>query len=90
MVNMVRTVEVAEVPMDRQGRVVIPRHLRGALGAVPGTVRIREVDGGLLLEAPVLGDIDFDTDDGLPVLRLGEPVSNAEVVAAIHEERGGR
>lgn len=36
--------------MDRQGRVVVPRAMRDALGPAPGTIRIREVDGGLLLE----------------------------------------
>lgn len=36
--------------MDRQGRLVVPRSMRDVLGSAPGTVRIREVDGGLLLE----------------------------------------
>lgn len=40
----------AELTIDRQGRLVVPRSMRDALGAVPGTIRIREVEGGLLLE----------------------------------------
>lgn len=41
---------VEELTIDRQGRIVVPRSMRDTLGSVPGTVRIREVDGGLLLE----------------------------------------
>lgn len=41
---------VEELSIDRQGRLVVPRSMRDTLGAVPGTIRIREVDGGLLLE----------------------------------------
>jgi len=41
---------VEELSMDRQGRLVVPRSMRDVLGSARGTVRIREVDGGLLLE----------------------------------------
>lgn len=41
---------IEELTIDRQGRLVVPRSMRDTLGAVPGTVRIREVEGGLLLE----------------------------------------
>lgn len=41
---------IEELTIDRQGRLVVPRSMRDTLGTVPGTVRIREVDGGLLLE----------------------------------------
>lgn len=50
---------------------------------------IREVDDGLLLEPPTSGDITV-ADDGLPVLTLGEPITNDEVLDAIDDERGHR
>lgn len=78
-----------EIPIDRQGRVVIPRHLRSTLGPVPGTVHARRVDGGLLLEHHSEGEV-VEADDGLPVLVLGTRVTNAEVLEAIDAERSAR
>lgn len=69
--------------------MVIPRHLRGVLGPVPGTVKARRIDGGLLLEQPTSGAV-IEAEDGLPVLVLGRPVTNDEALAAIDAERSER
>lgn len=81
--------EAAEIRIDRQGRLVIPRQLRAALGDVPGVVRARLVDDGVLLEHPSVGRVDV-ADDGLPVLRGSGSVDNDEVLAAIDAERADR
>ena len=78
-----------EVPVDRQGRLVVPRHLRDALGEVPGVVRVRAVDGGLLLESTPSGTTTLG-DDGLPLLIVGAEVTNDTVLAAIDDERNLR
>lgn len=68
---------------------MIPRQLRAALGDVPGVVRARLVDDGVLLEHPSVGRVDV-ADDGLPVLRGSGSVDNDEVLAAIDAERADR
>lgn len=78
-----------EIRIDRQGRLVIPRQLRTALGDVPGVVRARLVDDGVLLEHPSAGRVET-ADDGLPVLRGVGTVSNEDVLAAIDAERADR
>jgi len=91
MPNMARIVDesTVDVPIDGQGRVVIPRSLRAALGAVPGVVRARRVESGILLELPFDGEVIVG-DDGLPVVVLGRSVSNEETLAAIDAERAHR
>lgn len=66
-----------------------PRHLRSVLGTVPGTVRASRVDGGRLIEQAVTGEV-IEDDDGLPILLLGRPVTNDEVLTAIDAERSER
>ncbi len=91
MPDMARVVDerTVDVPIDGQGRVVIPRSLRSALGAVPGVIRARRVEGGILLEHPVDGEVSVG-DDGLPIVLLGRPISNDESLAAIDAERAER
>ncbi len=91
MPDMARVVDerTVDVPIDGQGRVVIPRSLRSALGAVPGVIRARRVEGGILLEHPVDGEVAVG-DDGLPIVLLGRPISNDESLAAIDAERAER
>lgn len=91
MPGMARIVDewTVDVPIDGQGRVVIPRSLRAALGAVPGIVRARRVEGGILLEHPFDGEVVVG-NDGLPVVVLGHPVSNDDMLAAIDAERADR
>lgn len=78
-----------EIRIDRQGRLVIPRQLRAALGDVPGVVRARQVDDGVLLEHPSAGHVEV-AEDGLPILRGSGAVGNDEVLAAIGAERADR
>lgn len=89
MARMARTDQRTEVPIDRQGRLVVPRHLRDGLGPVPGVVTARRVDEGILLEAPPNGELSV-ADDGLPVLVIDGTVTNEQVLAAIDAERDQR
>lgn len=78
------------VKVDRQGRMVLPQWLRRELVETPGEVQLRRTrDGILITPVAVKGRVE-QAADGLPVLRLGHPVGNDEVLAAIDEERAGR
>ncbi len=81
--------DAVELSIDRQGRLVIPRSLRGHLGSVPGTVRARAIEGGVVLEPLSSGSIATGAD-GLPMLILDEGVSHAEVLDAIDAARTER
>ena len=52
-------------------------------------VRVRAVDGGLLLEPTPSGTATLG-DDGLPLLIVGAEVTNDTVLAAIDDERNLR
>lgn len=82
--------EVTIVSVDQQGRLVLPRRLRDGLVDVPGRVVVRRVPEGLLLIPDRDPGAVRTSDDGLPVLDLDRPVSNAEVLAAIDEDRAAR
>lgn len=76
--------------VDRQGRLVLPQSVRRRLVTTPGELELRETpDGVLLSPLPARGAVE-ESADGLPLLRLGRPVRNDEVLAAIDEERGDR
>jgi len=78
------------VKVDRQGRLVLPLWLRRGLVTAPGEVVLRRTaDGVLLTPVAVEGGVE-QAADGLPVLRLGRPVTNDEVIDAIARERTGR
>lgn len=84
------SVEIMVVQVDRQGRLVLPRRLRDGLVDVPGRVVVRRTAEGLLLTPDRHAGAVRTSDDGLPVLDLDEPVSNAQVLAAIDEDRAAR
>jgi len=78
------------VRVDRQGRLVLPQHLREGLVDVPGELLVRRTSDGLLLSPlHVQGEVRMDAD-GLPVLDLGRAVTNSEVLAALAGERQSR
>jgi bifunctional DNA-binding transcriptional regulator/antitoxin component of YhaV-PrlF toxin-antitoxin module len=80
----------ALVKVDRQGRLVLPLGFREDLTTTPGEVVLTQTDEGVLISAvPSQGAVSTGKD-GLPVLRLGRTVSNAQVVAAVDAERGAR
>lgn len=69
---------------------MLPLWLRRELVATPGEVLLRRTADGILLTAVTPeGEIE-QAPDGMPVLRLGRPVTNDEVVEAIRRERSGR
>jgi bifunctional DNA-binding transcriptional regulator/antitoxin component of YhaV-PrlF toxin-antitoxin module len=78
------------VKIDRQGRLVLPQALRRELVAAPGEVLVRRTADGVLLSSLVREGGVEQAADGLPVLRLGRPVSNDEVLDAIGRERSER
>lgn len=80
----------SRVRVDGQGRMVLPRWLRRGLVDEPGEITAELTPDGVLLR-PTSPDGEIGrTDDGLPVLRLGQPVTNDEVLAAIDRERSER
>lgn len=81
---------VARVQVDKQGRMVLPQWLRRRLVTAPGEVMVRETPDGVLL-TPVAPERQVEWGaDGLPVLRLGRPATNDEVLQAIDHERAER
>jgi len=86
---------VGTVSVDRQGRLVLPRHIRRRLGidGRPGQLRLVETADGVLLEAPP-ADAAVGTDrDGLPSVTIGGlpgAVRNAAVLEAIEADRATR
>ncbi len=69
---------------------MLPRAIRDELLRVPGEVLVRRtVDGWLMTAADTEGTIS-EGADGLPVLTIGRPVTTAEVLDAIDQERAGR
>lgn len=81
---------VTRIRIDKQGRMVLPQWLRRELGADPGEVAVQRTAEGVLLTAVTpVGEVRTD-EDGVPKLQLGRPVSNAEVLRAIDEERAER
>jgi bifunctional DNA-binding transcriptional regulator/antitoxin component of YhaV-PrlF toxin-antitoxin module len=83
------------VPIDKQGRLVLPRAIRERLGlpaGQEGRLRLWESADRVMIEAePRQSRIDTG-DDGMPVLHvagLGE-VDNDAVLAAIHRDRDTR
>jgi hypothetical protein len=66
---------------------VLPRGLREDVVTAPGEVLLRRTPDGLLVTpAEIDGAIRYGKD-GLPVLTIGGPVSNDEVLHAIEAER---
>lgn len=79
------------VRVDGQGRMVVPRRLRDeVLAHLPGEVVLRKTADGLLITAAEAAGTVSEGDDGLPVLSLGRPVTNEEVLRAIDAERSER
>lgn len=67
--------------------MVLPRAVRDELLQVPGEVLVRRTaDGWLMTAAESPGTIS-EGDDGLPVLSIGRPVTTAELLDAIDQER---
>jgi hypothetical protein len=70
--------------------MVLPRGVREEIVTVPGDVLLRRTADGLLLTAAQAPATLTDGDDGLPVLSVGRPVSNAEILHAIEQGRSDR
>lgn len=78
------------VKVDAQGRMVLPRGWRDEVVSVPGEVLLRRTADGLLLSPAESPGVIGAGPDGLPLLRVGRPVRNAEVLTRIDEERASR
>ena len=78
------------VRVDKQGRLVLPQHLREGLVDPPGEVFLTRTPEGLLVQPTTGAGTVRIADDGLPVLDLDRMVTNSEVLAAMDAERGSR
>ena len=86
---------MAEVSVDRQGRLVLPREIRRRLGldGRAGHLRLVETPDGLLLEAPPAQVTVTTGVDGLPSVTiegLTGRIENEAVLQAIDAERANR
>jgi bifunctional DNA-binding transcriptional regulator/antitoxin component of YhaV-PrlF toxin-antitoxin module len=86
---------MANVSVDRQGRLVLPLEVRRRLGLEgrAGQLRLVETADGVLLEAPPANVTVSAESDGLPLLSiegLAEPITNERVLEAIDAERSSR
>lgn len=70
--------------------MVLPQWARRELVTTPGEVVLRRTPDGVLLTPVATAAAVEQAPDGLPVLKLGRPVSNDEVIAAIGEHRAER
>ena len=66
------------------------RAIRDELLRVPGEVLVRRTADGWLMSAAESSGTVLDGQDGLPVLSIGRPVTTAEVLDAIDQERAER
>lgn len=82
--------DATRVRIDGQGRMVLPMWMRRSLVTGAGEVLVRRTPEGVLVTAIMPEGRVEEADDGLPRLRIGRPVTNDEVIAAIHEERAER
>lgn len=73
--------------VDKQGRLVVPQHLREGLVDVPGEVLLSRTSDGLLIQPTTAPGTVSIAEDGLPVLALDRVVTNAEVLTALDAER---
>ena len=78
------------IRIDTQGRMVLPRHVRDEISTTPGEVLATRTPEGLLLSPVTKPGTVEDGPDGLPVIRLGRPVTNDEVLDALDRERSER
>ena len=78
------------VKVDKQGRLVLPQQLREGVVDAPGSVLLSRTPDGLLLRPLTGAGTVRVAKDGLPVLDLDRRVTNAEVLAALDEQRSSR
>lgn len=69
---------------------MLPQWLRRRLVTTPGELLLRETPDGVLLSPVAPHSAVEEAPDGLPVLRLGQSLTNAQTLAAIDAERAGR
>lgn len=78
------------VRVDRQGRLVVPQQLRDGIVETPGELLLHRTPDGLLLSPVREQGVVRIAEDGLPVLDLDRPVTNAQVLTGIEEGRRHR
>ena len=86
---------MADINVDQQGRIVLPRSIRRRLGIDGRAAQLRLVEtaDGVLLEAPPVQATIVMKADGLPsitIAGLTGPITNDEVLQAIEAERSAR
>ena len=86
---------VADVSVDRQGRIVLPLEIRRRLGLEgrAGRLRLVETPDGVLLEVPPAKVTITTASDGLPAVAIEGvtgSIENETVLRAIDAERARR
>ena len=86
---------MANVSVDRQGRLVLPMEVRRRLGldGRSGQLRLVETPDGVLLEAPPAEVTVANEADGLPSITIKgatATIENEAVLQAIEAERSSR
>ena len=86
---------MANVSVDRQGRLVLPLEVRRRLGLEGrgGQLRLVETPDGVLLETPPAAVTVTTAADGLPSVTiegLTGKIENAAVLQSIEAERSSR
>jgi AbrB family looped-hinge helix DNA binding protein len=78
------------VTLDTAGRLELPKALREALNLSPGDRLDLTVEGDNLTLRPQRPNPLLQREKGVWVLRTGEPLSQAETRAMLHDIREGR
>ena len=80
-----------QVPIDRAGRVVVPKPMRDELGLSPDTpLDIQVVDGHLELSAPSESARVVEGPNGPLVAATGTPITDEEVRHVLEAARTRR
>jgi len=74
--------------MDEQGRVLIPRELREALGLRPGEPLDAEVEEGRLVLRPQVAEAELVEFEGRLVIRTAQPIkANSDLAGETRQQR---
>jgi AbrB family looped-hinge helix DNA binding protein len=80
---------IAEITLDKAGRVVLPKAMRDALRVGPGDALRIESEEERLILSPVRERAGLQKERGVWVFRSGRP-TNTSIPSLIEQQRGRR